>query len=159
MGGEPATPAVRKWVIPPKDRLGTGPCHLSRTEYFYERLVQADQAVLLHEDSGFDSARLLFAKAEERDRLAALGRSFDFLSKWNPRQQDKTAWVAQAEAAKVFQETRPGKRVGLLDLSVERAWRKEKRTFRLIVEVTERTIDKNSICWCRTSNSPAGGPA
>jgi len=50
--------------------------------------------------------------------------------------------VAQAEAAGVFQETRPGKRVGLLELSVERAWRKEKRSFRLIVEVIERTIDK-----------------
>ncbi|AGX87746.1 transposase [Candidatus Symbiobacter mobilis CR] len=58
----------------------------SKTEYFYERmfprierLVKADQPVLLREDSGFDSARLLFAKATERDRLARLGRSFDFL--------------------------------------------------------------------------------
>lgn len=52
------------------------------TEYFYERLfprierlVKAEQPVLLREDSGFDSVRLLFAKAAERDRLAVLGRS------------------------------------------------------------------------------------
>jgi hypothetical protein len=119
------------------------------TEYFYERLfprierlAKADQPVLLREDSGFDSARLLFAKAEERDRLAALGRSFDFLCKWNPRKQDKAAWVAQAETAGVFVEARPGKRVALLSLTVERAWGKAKRPFRLVVRVIERSIDK-----------------
>lgn len=121
----------------------------SETEYFYERLfprierlVQADQPVLLREDSGFDSARLLFAKVEERDRLALLGRSFDFLCKWNPRRQDKAAWVAQAEAAGAFEETRPGKRIALLSVEVERAWAKKTRRFRLIVQVTERTIDQ-----------------
>jgi hypothetical protein len=119
------------------------------TEYFYERLfprierlVKAEQPVLLREDSGFDSARLLFAKAAERDRLAVLGRSFDFLCKWNPRKQDKAAWVAQAEAAGAFVEARPGKRVALQSLTVERAWHKEKRPFRLIVRVVERSIDK-----------------
>jgi hypothetical protein len=39
-------------------------------------------------------------------------------------------------------ETRPGKRVALLDLAVERAWQKDKRNFRLIVRMTERTIDR-----------------
>jgi len=119
------------------------------TEYFYERtfprvkrLVKPDQAVLMVEDSGFDSARLLFAKAEERDAWALERRVFEFLCKWNPRKQDKTAWVAQAEEAGTFKEIRPGKRVALLDLAVERAWWKKKRTLRLIVEVTERTIDK-----------------
>ena len=119
------------------------------TEYFLERgfprlqrLCPPDARVLWRDDSGFDSARLLFAKAAERDRWARLGRSFDFLTKWNPRKQDKTAWVAKAESAGALVETRPGKRVGLLDLPVERAWQKEKRTLRLIVRVTERTIDK-----------------
>jgi hypothetical protein len=32
--------------------------------------------------------------------------------------------------------------VALLDLTVERSWRKEKRAFRLIARVVERTIDK-----------------
>jgi len=130
--------------------LRAGAWHCAReTEYFYERafprvkrLVKPEQAVLMVEDSGFDSARLLFAKAQERDAWAAEGRALEFITKWNPRKQDKSAWVAQAEAAGVFQETWPGKRVGLLELSVERAWRKEKRSFRLIVEVIERTIDR-----------------
>ena len=32
--------------------------------------------------------------------------------------------------------------MGLLDLKIERAWKKAKRTLRLVVRVTERTIDK-----------------
>lgn len=126
----------------------------SETEYFYERLfprierlLKPDAAgavppVLLREDSGFDSARLLFAKAEERERLATRGRSFDFICKWNPRRQDRAAWVSRAEAAGAFQALRPGKRVALLSLEVERAWGKTKRPFRLIARVVERTIDK-----------------
>ncbi len=119
------------------------------TDYFLERvfprierLAPADSKVLLRKDSGFDGAHLLFMQAEEKDRWASKGRSFDFITKWNPRKQDKDAWVAKAEAAGVFVEARPGKRVGLLSLSVERAWQKQKRHFRLVVQVTERTIDK-----------------
>lgn len=119
------------------------------TQHFMERIIPrlvrlcAPEAhVLWRDDSGFDSARLLFAKAAERDSWFAMGRRFDFITKWNPRKQDKAAWIAQAEEAGVLQATRPGKRTGLLSLSVERAWGKEKRTFRRVVRVTERTIDK-----------------
>ena len=136
------------WIVELKLRAGSHHSAL-QTESFYERtfprvkrLVKKEQAVLMVEDSGFDSARLLFAKAEERDRWAAEGRVLEFICKWNPRKQDQDAWVAQVEKAGTFKEVRPGKRVGLLDLQVERAWSKQKRTFRLIVEVTERTIDK-----------------
>jgi hypothetical protein len=52
------------------------------TDYFLERvfprlerLCPQDAKVLLRADSGFDSARLLFAKAAEQDRWAGLGRS------------------------------------------------------------------------------------
>ena len=41
-----------------------------------------------------------------------------------------------------FVEARPGKRVALLSLNVERAWQKAKREFRLVVQVPQRTIDK-----------------
>lgn len=119
------------------------------THYFYERLfprveqlLPSDKVVLVREDSAFDSAQLLFAKAQEQDRLAALGRRLEFITKWNPRKQDKESWVARSDAAGAFVETRAGKRVGLLDLTVARAWQKEKRDFRLLVQVTERTINK-----------------
>jgi hypothetical protein len=136
------------WNIGLELRAGTHHSALE-TEYFLERtfprlarLCSKEAKVLWRDDSGFDSARLLFAKVQERDRWAGLGRSFDFLTKWNPRKQDKAAWVARAEAAQAFTEDRPGKRTALLDLSIERAWGKEKRNFRLVVRVTERTIDK-----------------
>lgn len=123
------------------------------TDYFLERVFPrldrlvagrcpADAKVLLRMDSGFDGAHLLFMQAEERDRWAGQGRSFDFITKWNPRKQDKAAWVQRVEAAERFVETRPGKRVGQISVEVERAWKKQRRTFRLVVQVTERTIDK-----------------
>jgi len=119
------------------------------TDYFLERvfprierLVPADSKVLLRKDSGFDGAHLLFMQAQEKERWVARERSFDFITKWNPRKQDKEAWVARMETAGSFAEIRPGKRMGLLSLDVERAWQKAKRNFRLVVQVTERTIDK-----------------
>jgi hypothetical protein len=118
------------------------------TDYFLarifprlERLVAADQPVLLRDDSGFDSVKLLFQKAEERERWIGLGRSFDFITKWNPRKQDRDAWVRHAEEAGTFIEVREGKRVALLDVVMERAHGHQKRAFRLIAQVTERTID------------------
>lgn len=131
--------------------LRPGSQHSARdTEYFYERvfprlerLVPAQQPVLLREDSGFDSARLLLAKAAECERYQTLGRSFDFICKWNPRKQDKAAWIAKAETAGAWVETRPGKRTALLSLTVERAMGTIRRPFRLIVRVTERTIDRH----------------
>ena len=121
----------------------------AETHYFYERvfprahrLVPADQPVLVRDDSGFDSAKLLWAKINERERWQAQGRRLDFITKWNPRKQDRQAWVAKAEAAGTFQTARDGKRVALLSLDVERAHGGQRRTLRLIVRVTERTIDK-----------------
>lgn len=130
--------------------LRPGRWHSSlETEYFLERLlprverlVAPEQAVLLRKDSGFDSAKLLFQVAAEKARWAVLGRRFDYLIKWNPRRQDKDAWIAQAEASGAFVEKRPGKREALLSLPVERAWGKETRTFRLVIRLIERTIDK-----------------
>ncbi len=107
-----------------------------------ERLAPATAKVLARSDSGFDSACLLFAHAQERDRMAAASRSFDYIVKWNPRRQDKPGWVARADTANAFRETRPGKREALLCLDIERAWGQAHRTFRLIVRVIERSIDK-----------------
>lgn len=137
------------WCVGLELRPGTQHSALE-THYFLERvlprvreLVGSDQPVLSRSDSGFDSARLLFQQDDEKRSWAAEGRTFEYLVKWNPRQQDLAAWAARAEEANAFAETRPGKRVALLDLTVERAWQKEKRDFRLIVRLTERTIDRH----------------
>ena len=108
-----------------------------------ERLVAPNLPVLLRKDSGFDSAKLLFAVADEKERWAAMDRSFDYLVKWNPRRQDKSAWVEKAEAAGAFVEKRPGKREALMTLIVDRAWKKQTRPFRLVIRVIERTINKH----------------
>lgn len=121
------------------------------TDYFLERIFPridrlvahrcpADARVLLRMDSGFDGAHLLFMQADEKDRRAGQGRSFDFIR--NPRKQDKTAWVRRLDDAQAFVEMRPGKRVGLISVEVDRTWKKVRRTFRLVVQVTERSIDK-----------------
>jgi Transposase DDE domain group 1 len=119
------------------------------THYFLERvlprvrkLVPHDQAVLSRSDSGFDSARLLFQQEDEKRGWAMAGRRFEYLVKWNPRRQKMEDWIARADEAQAWIEERPGKRVALLDLPVERAWQKQKRNFRLIVRLIERTTDK-----------------
>ena len=130
-----------------RGRVGEGACHsrpsprVPSLRRFGQR-GESPRRMCQRGASGFDSARLLFAKAQEKDRLAVLGRAFDFICKWNPRKQDKVEWVARAEETDAFVETRPGKRIAHLSLLIERAWEREKRTFRLIVKVTERTIDK-----------------
>ncbi len=111
------------WNIGLELRAGSWHC-AHETECFCERafprvrcLVKPAQAVLMVEDSGFDSVRVLFAKAKERDAWASEGRRLDFLCKWNPRKQDKAAWVAQAEAASVPHRNTPfraGGRSGLV---------------------------------------------
>jgi hypothetical protein len=97
----------------------------------------------MRKDSGFDSAKLLFAAAAEKDRWAAMGRRFEYLVKWNPRRQDKDHWVAQAQAAGAFVEKRPGKREALLSMDVERAFGKQTRRFRLVIRLIERTITQH----------------
>lgn len=120
----------------------------SETHYFLERvlprahaLVAPAQAVLSRSDSGFDSVRLLFQQDDEKRAWAEQGRRFDYLVKWNPRRQAVDPWIARADEAEAWTWERPGKRTALLDLTVERAWQKDKRPFRLIVRVIERTLN------------------
>jgi hypothetical protein len=137
------------WCLGLELRPGTQHSALE-THYFLERvlprvheLASSDQPVLSRSDSGFDSARLLFQQDDEKRLWGTEGRTFEYLVKWNPRRQDLSDWATRAEAAGAFAEIRPGKRVALLDLTVERAWQKAKRDFRLVVRLTERTIDKH----------------
>ena len=118
------------------------------THYFLERvlpraheLAPAGLPVLSRSDSGFDSVRLLFQQDDEKRAWALEGRTFEYLVKWNPRKQVMADWVAHATEADAWVETRQGKRVALLDLTVKRSWEKGKRDFRLVVRLIERTVD------------------
>lgn len=141
------------WNIGLELRAGTQHSALE-TEYFLERvfprvrrLMQGrHDAVLWRADSGFDSARLLLTLQTERERWAAEQRRLDFIVKWNPRRQDRAGWVRRLEETNALEETRPGKRVGYCSQTLERSGGKGqdklRRGLRLVVEVTERTIDK-----------------
>jgi hypothetical protein len=131
--------------------LRPGVQHSAReTSYFLERvlprtarLVPAEQPLLFRADSGFDSTALLFQLAAFKDELAAQGRSADVLIKWNPRKQDKPAWVQRAERMGRFRTVREGKREAWVDELIECRQAGEGRTFRRLVRVTERTLDKH----------------
>jgi len=94
--------------------LRPGVQHSAReTAYFLERilpravrLTAADASLLVRADSGFDSNKLLAQLGAFKAEQAARGRSFDYLVKWNPRQQDKVGWVQGAEQQGSFQSLR-----------------------------------------------------
>ena len=141
------------WSVGLELRSGTHHSALE-TEYFMERvfprvrrLMQGrNEPVLWRADSGFDSARLLLTLQGERERWAAQSGQLDFIVKWNPRRQDKAAWVRRLDATGAFEQAREGKRVGYCVETVERSIGKRqdklRRSLRLVVQVTERTIDK-----------------
>jgi Transposase DDE domain group 1 len=117
--------------------------------YFLERvfpkvakLVAPHHAILHRADSGFDSVELLFQYEHERERLAKLDRQMDYIVKWNPRREDRQAWVARASEEGAFKEVRPGKICAMLDTKIMRKFKKERRELRLITQVTLRTHDK-----------------
>jgi hypothetical protein len=119
------------------------------THYVLERVLPRARElapvalpVLSRSDSGFDAVRLLFQQDDEKQAWAKEGRRFEYLVKWNPRKQVMADWVTRADESGAWREERPGKRVALLDLKVVRSWQKEKRDFRLVVRLVERTIDK-----------------
>lgn len=90
-------------------------------------------------DSGHDAAI---------NRAWFLGERVDFIIKWNPRRQDLVAWLERAEKKvqeneAVWQHPRTGKRVAIFSVSVEETHDGVTRTFRRVMRVTERTIDKH----------------
>ncbi|MDT0499300.1 IS1380 family transposase, partial [Algiphilus sp. W345] len=128
--------------------LRPGVQHSAReTEYFLERilprtvrLTAADASLLVRADSGFDSAKLLAQLVAFKAEQTARGRSFDYLVKWNPRQQDKAGWMQRAEQQGTFQSLRDGKREAWLDETVDRP---QAGMIRRVLRITERTIDKH----------------
>lgn len=67
----------------------------------------------------------------------------DFIIKWNPRKQDKEAWLAEAEQRGRWSAPREGKRVALFSISHNRQWRGYEYTVRRVMRVTERTLDRH----------------
>jgi hypothetical protein len=106
--------------------------------YFLERVLARAQrltshALLARLDSGNDAAET---------RACLDDHHADFIIKWNPRKQDLEAWLKRAESAAAWAFPREGKRVGTFSETVEEQHDGKTRTFRRVVAVTVRDIDK-----------------
>jgi hypothetical protein len=108
--------------------------------HFLERVVPRAKALALYRllarlDSGHDAAE---------NRAWFAGEHVEFIIKWNPRRQDLEAWLKRAEEEVAqWSFPREGKRVGTFSEDVEETFGGVTRTFRRVVRVIERTIDKH----------------
>lgn len=116
------------------------------TPALLERALKNARAItslplLVRLDGGNDSIENIDVLLEfNAQNLGA--KDADFIIKWNPRQQDKEAWLAQADQQGRWSEPREGKRVALFSIDHKKEWRGYEYTVRRVMRITERTIDK-----------------
>jgi hypothetical protein len=107
--------------------------------HFLERVLPRARALTRHRllarlDAGNDAAETRAIFHDNGD---------DFILKWNPRKQDLVGWLRQADTEAIWRSPREGKRMAVFSQTIEEAFRGRTRTFRRIVRVTERTIDRD----------------
>jgi len=95
--------------------------------------------LLYRQDSAHDSL-------DNRVELAGYAKT-DYIIKWNPRQQNEAYWWRKGLECGIVTEPRPGKRVALFSVQEKETitddqGAKKTYTFRRVMRVTERTIDK-----------------
>ena len=92
-----------------------------------------DAPLLLRLDSGHDAI----------DTRVWLNRpGVDYILKWNPRKQDREAWLTLAEQTGQWTTPREGKRVALFSIQETQEHEGHYSRFRRVMQVTVRTIDK-----------------
>jgi hypothetical protein len=106
---------------------------------FHKALALTANPLLVRLDSAHDAW-------ETRIELAARER-VDYILKWNPRGHSKALWHRRAFSEGTVSESRPGKRVALLNVKDKHTWKddtgaEQSLVFRRIIRVIERTIDK-----------------
>ena len=109
--------------------------------YFLERVVPRALELTRHRLL----ARLDSAHDAAENRFWFSRQSVAFIIKWNPRRQDLGAWLRRAEEEAVWSSPREGRRVGHFSEDVEETFGGLTRSFRRVVRVTERTIDRNGL--------------
>ena len=67
----------------------------------------------------------------------------DFVLKWNPRRQDLVGWLKRAETQAHWTSPRDGKRVGIFSETIDEEFRGKARSFRRVVRLTVRDIDRD----------------
>jgi len=126
------------WCLACELREGKQHC---QKEFLYtlERVLPTAQKltslpILARLDSGHDAWDT---------RVALMLAQVDFILKWNPRRQDRLAWLSQAEKLAHWVTPREGKRVGTFSTSEEKVFNGETFSCRRVMRVIERTIDKH----------------
>jgi hypothetical protein len=125
------------WCLACELREGKQHC---QNEFLYtlERVLPnarklTSKPILVRLDSGHDA----------RETRVALARDgSDFILKWNPRRQDPSHWLAQAEALGEWEKPREGKRVATFSVDETQVEDGESFRFRRVMRVTERTVDR-----------------
>jgi hypothetical protein len=124
-------------------REGKQHCQRATPEFLARVLARArrvtEEPVLLRLDGGndaLDNVEVVLAH-NESDAVGV-----DFLSKWNPRTEDRHSWLEHAQENAEFSEPRPGKRQWVFDLETTRLRGGYEYTVRRVMRVIERTIDK-----------------
>ncbi len=115
------------------------PALLRRTLGYAQKIV--DQSILLRLDGGNDAIEnvdvVLEHNAQYPEKI-----DVDFLTKWNPRKQNKEEWLAFAEEHGDWKVPREGKRIALFRVEEEREWKGHIYTIQRVTRVIERTVDK-----------------
>jgi hypothetical protein len=97
------------------------------------------EKLLLRADSAHDAVTNRVELARQEDA--------DYIIKWNPRKQDPEAWKTLAFSKGNVATPRPGKRVAILSImeqhrTTDGNGQEKELSFRRVMRVTERTIDK-----------------
>lgn len=93
--------------------------------------------LLLRLDSQHDAVENMAQLSDQGD---------DAIIKWNKRKESSHKWLEYAKNLGhlcVWEQARPGKRIGLFTVYVEKNYRGKLYTFRRVMRVTEKTISSN----------------
>ena len=126
------------WCLACELREGQQHC---QKEFLYtlERVLPnarklTSKPLLVRLDSGHDAWET---------RVALARQATDFILKWNPRRQDRLAWLAQAEALGCWETPREGKRIATFSVDEAKTVDGETFCFRRVMRVVERTLDQH----------------
>jgi hypothetical protein len=103
------------------------------------RQISKDNKLLLRTDSAHDAVTNRIELSRHDD--------VDYIIKWNPRKQDPEAWKTLAFSKGKVEIPRPGKRVAIFSVTerhsaTDENGQEKELSFRRVMRVTERTIDK-----------------
>jgi hypothetical protein len=107
---------------------------------FLQRVIKSarvlvEREILVRLDAAHDAIETLVA-LEDADKVHSI-------VKWNPRSSSVSAWRERVFAEGMVTEPRAGKKVGLLVTIEKKKVSNKDYTFKRIVRVTERTIDRH----------------